>query len=94
MASSQPRSKSQASEAISSSRVGTEARRPVPRRPEAPTVETRDSFTQTDGGDLSLEWDDLPNDDGLTEDLTVDLSDELRSASSTQGGALQPSAVS
>lgn len=48
----QPRSKSQASEIIgSNSRVGSEARRPVARRPEA-VVETRDSFTQTEGDDL------------------------------------------
>jgi hypothetical protein len=43
-----PRSKSSASEAITCSRVGTEARKPMPRRPEA-TVETRDSYTQTEG---------------------------------------------
>ena len=44
-----PRSKSQASDPCGSSRVGTEARRPQPRRLDV-VVETRDAVTQTEGG--------------------------------------------
>ena len=60
-----PRSKSQASEAYSGqSRVGTEAKRPVARRPDT-TVETRDSYTQTEGGELGDIWGTPLENDGM-----------------------------
>jgi len=66
-----PRSKSSASEAITCSRVGTEARKPMPRRPEA-TVETRDSYTQTEGNDVGVDaWADLEA-DALDESVSVE----------------------
>jgi len=72
-----PRSKSQASDAISDrqSRVGAEARRPVARRPESTAVETRDFSTQTDETldelDYDLNWSELDQpEDGDASKLT------------------------